>query len=141
MLRAARTRVEEYWRPADPETARIAGPILAEDLCRDCGAEYSAGARFCHICGGKRNQLFFAPSRPMTFADYFDVTMLGKRFCVSIPSLVFFFLGIACIVIACSLGLLYKSETLVQWQALQFWRIEWLLGAAGAILAGILLKK
>jgi hypothetical protein len=38
-------------------------------------------------------------------------------------------------------GFLYKAETLVDWQAIQVWRIEWLLGAAAALLAGILLKK
>jgi hypothetical protein len=77
----------------------------------------------------------------MSFVDFFDVAMLRQRLGLSVPSLVFFFVGIACLVIACSFGLLYKSETLLQWQALQFWRIEWLLGAAAAMLAGILLKK
>jgi hypothetical protein len=77
----------------------------------------------------------------MSFADFFDVTMLRVRLGLSVPSLVFFVLGILCLVIAASVGVFYKSETLVQWQALQFWRIEWLLGAAAAMLAGILLKK
>jgi hypothetical protein len=53
----------------------------------------------------------------------------------------FFILGIVCLVIASGIGILYKPETLVQWQAMQFWRVEWLLGAIAAMLAGILLKK
>ena len=77
----------------------------------------------------------------MSFADFFDVTVLRMRFGLSVPSLVFFVVGMVCLVIVSSIGILYKAETLVQWQALQFWRIEWLLGAAVAMLAGILLKK
>jgi hypothetical protein len=29
----------------------------------------------------------------------------------------------------------------LDWQAVQLWRIEWLLGATASFLAGILLKK
>jgi hypothetical protein len=141
MPQAAPSHLEEYWRPADPATARIAGPILAEGLCPDCGAEYSPEARFCHACGNRRTRLPIAPARPMSFADFFDVAMLRERFSLSVPSLVFFIVGVVCLVIVCSLGIFYKSETLVQWQALQYWRMEWLLGAAAAMLAGILLKK
>jgi hypothetical protein len=32
-------------------------------------------------------------------------------------------------------------KTLVDWQAIQFYRAEWLLGATAAFVAGILLKK
>lgn len=141
MAQAARSRSEEYWRPADPKTARIAGPILAEGLCPDCGAEYATGARLCHICGNERNRRPAAPRSPMGFADFFDVTMLHERYGLSVVCLVFFVLGITCLVIASSIGILYKAETLVQWQALQFWRVEWLLGTVAAMLAGILLKK
>lgn len=137
----ARTQREEYWRPADPVTARIAGPILTQGLCRDCGAEFSTGARFCHLCGLERNRRPIPALPSLSFVDFFDVAMLRQRLRLSVASLVFFFVGIACLLIACSLGLLYKSETLLQWQALQYWRIEWLLGAAAAMLAGILLKK
>jgi hypothetical protein len=77
----------------------------------------------------------------MTFADFFDVAMIRQRFGLSVPCVVFFILGIVCLVIASSIGILYKPETLVQWQAMQFWRVEWLLGAVAAMLAGILLKK
>lgn len=141
MPQAARSASQEYWRPADPGTARIAGPILAEGLCPGCGVEYSAGARFCHICGKERNRRPAAPPTPMSFADFFDVAMLREHFGFSWPSLVFFILGILCLVLAASIGILYKAETLEQWQALQFWNVGWLLGAAAAMLGGILLKR
>jgi ribosomal protein L40E len=134
-------RAAEYWRPADPATARIAGPILTEGLCRECGAEFSAGARFCHVCGSKRSRLPIVPSRPMSFADFFDVSVLRQRCGLSAGCLAFFIMGIICLVVAASIGILYKPESLVQWQGLQFWRVEWLLGAAAMMLAGILLKQ
>jgi hypothetical protein len=33
------------------------------------------------------------------------------------------------------------AKTLVDWQAIQFYRAEWLLAATAAFVAGILLKK
>jgi hypothetical protein len=32
-------------------------------------------------------------------------------------------------------------RTAVDWQAIQLWRIEWLLGAVAAFIAGALLKR
>jgi zinc ribbon protein len=141
MPQAAHSGNEEYWRPADPATARMARPILAEGLCPDCGAEYRAGARFCHACGNERNRHPVAAPTRMTFADFFDLAMIRRRFDLSVPSLVFFVLGIGCLVITLGIGILYKADTLEEWQAMQLWRIELLLGAATAMLAGILLKK
>ncbi len=77
----------------------------------------------------------------MTFADFFDLAVIRQRLGLSVLSLLFFLAGIACLVVTLSIGILYRPESLVQWQALQFWRVEWLLGAAAAMLAGILLKK
>ena len=46
-----------------------------------------------------------------------------------------------CMVAALLTGILYKTDTLVDWQAVQLWRIEWLLASSAALLAGILLKR
>jgi hypothetical protein len=56
-------------------------------------------------------------------------------------SLVCFALGVCCVVGAAVLGIVYRTDTLVDWQAVQVWRIEWLLASLAAFLAGILLKK
>jgi len=37
-------------------------------------------------------------------------------------------------------GLVYTASTVLDWQAVQIWRIEWLLAAVVAFLGGILLK-
>jgi len=55
-------------------------------------------------------------------------------------SLIAFGVGLACIAGALLVGLL-TVKTLVDWQAIQFYRAEWLLGATASFVAGILLKK
>jgi hypothetical protein len=42
---------------------------------------------------------------------------------------------------AALLGVIYRTDTLLDWQAVQIWRVEWLLAALAALLAGLLLKK
>jgi hypothetical protein len=140
MAQSARNQSGEYWRPADPLTERIARPILAEGLCPDCGVEYSRGAQFCHICGGGRSRHPGAAPRSLSFLDAFDLAMIRRRFNLSAPSLVFLVLGIVCMVIASGIGILYNAATLAEWQTIQLWRVEWLLAASAAMLAGILLK-
>jgi hypothetical protein len=66
---------------------------------------------------------------------------LRQRLGLSLASVVFFVIGISCMVAAVFTGFIYKADTLVDWQAIQVWRIEWLLAGCLAMLAGILLKK
>lgn len=55
-------------------------------------------------------------------------------------SLIAFVIGIGCVAGALLVGLL-TAKTYVDWQAIQFYRAEWLLAATSAFVAGILLKK
>jgi len=55
-------------------------------------------------------------------------------------SLIAFVVGISCVAGALLVGLL-TAKTFVDWQAIQFYRAEWLLAATAAFVAGILLKK
>lgn len=59
---------------------------------------------------------------------------------LSTASLIAFILGLACIAGALLVGLL-TAKTLVDWQAIQYYRAEWLLAATASFVAGILLKK
>jgi uncharacterized membrane protein len=59
---------------------------------------------------------------------------------LSTASLIAFVIGVACVAGALLVGLL-NAKTLVDWQAIQFYRAEWLLGATASFVAGILLKK
>jgi hypothetical protein len=51
-----------------------------------------------------------------------------------------FVIGMGCVAGALLVGLL-TAKTFVDWQAIQFYRAEWLLAAVAAFVAGILLKK
>lgn len=55
-------------------------------------------------------------------------------------SLIAFVLGMSCVAGALLVGFL-TAKTFVDWQAIQFYRAEWLLAATAAFVAGILLKR
>ncbi|MGP0017528.1 MAG: hypothetical protein ACLPHP_03070 [Candidatus Sulfotelmatobacter sp.] len=59
---------------------------------------------------------------------------------LSTAALIAFMIGLGCVAGALLVGLL-TAKTLVDWQAIQFYRVEWLLAATAAFVAGILLKK
>lgn len=56
-------------------------------------------------------------------------------------SLIAFLAGLGCVVGAIGVSLVYKAQNFVDFQAIQMWRIEWLLAATASFVAGILLKK
>jgi hypothetical protein len=62
---------------------------------------------------------------------------------VGLPTaaLVAFIIGLGCVVGAIGVSLFYKASNLAEFQAIQMWRIEWLLAATASFVAGILLKK
>lgn len=57
-----------------------------------------------------------------------------------VASLIAFVMGVGCVAGALLVGLL-TAKNLVDWQAIQFYRVEWLLAATASFVAGILLKK
>jgi hypothetical protein len=56
-------------------------------------------------------------------------------------SFIAFMIGLGCVAGAIGVSLFYKASNLAEFQAIQMWRIEWLLGATASFVAGILLKK
>jgi hypothetical protein len=70
-----------------------------------------------------------------------NAVSLVRTLGLSIPCAVFLIRGLAFALTALLSGVVYREDTLVDWQAVQTWRIEWLLASAVALLAGILLKK
>ena len=133
---------QEYWRPPNPEVVRTGcSPVRFDALCSHCGAEYQAGARFCHICGSDRDPPAAGSVKAPDFCRRLGPGDSPQRLGLSVSCLVFFLIGMVCIGAALLTGLIYRADSLSEWQAIQVWRIEWLLGAAAALLAGILLKK
>lgn len=66
---------------------------------------------------------------------------IKERIGLPTAALVAFLAGLTCVLAAILVGFIFSANTVLDWQAVQIWRIEWLLGAAAAFLSGILLKK
>ena len=139
--------------------------------CPRCGTEFLLGSRFCHTCGGKRPQVMSAteqvdaaaiarrwqqvvhhvgetfraiPWQRVKFPTWLNQlhfhaikTYLG----LSTASLIAFVIGLSCVGGGLLVALFFDAKTLVDWQAIQFYRAEWLLAATASFVAGILLKK
>lgn len=139
--------------------------------CADCGTEFMIGARFCHACGRCRpiiglagmdaaaisglwarstgtlrawSGLIGASWRKIPFPDWLHYLHFHeiKRW-VGLPTaaLISFMIGLGCVAGAIGVSLFYKASNLAEFQAVQMWRIEWLLAATASFVAGILLKK
>ena len=140
------------------------------EACPRCATEFLLGSRFCHACGARRPeglsaleradaaavagmwqqgvhgvQSFFkgvswSKFKAPSWLSYLHFHEIKSRMGLSTGSLLAFVIGLACVAGALLVGLL-TAKTLVEWQAIQFYRAEWLLAATAAFVAGILLKK
>jgi hypothetical protein len=70
-----------------------------------------------------------------------EFTRLGKRLGLAKPPLIAFLFGAFCLVAALSVGIIFTAHNTLDWQAIQLWRIEWLLAGVAGFAAGLLLKK
>jgi len=153
----------------DELVVREPHPTMAE-TCPRCGTEYLLGSRFCHSCGGRRPEAVSAEARADAAAmagiwqqavsrvhsliagvswskvefpswlRYLHFHEIKNWLGLPTASLIAFVVGVGCVAGALLVGLL-TAKTYVDWQAIQFYRAEWLLGATAAFVAGILLKK
>jgi hypothetical protein len=57
------------------------------------------------------------------------------------PATAAFVIGILCLLGALSVSLFFTARTALDWQAIQMWRIEWLVASIAAFVGGCLLKK
>lgn len=146
------------------------GPPVMAEACPRCGTEFMIGSRFCHACGTtrpERDSSQPAPHHRLTGDLFAQKLALARSVAVELvegvrfPSwlrylhfheikrwvglatapLVAFLIGVGCVVGAICISLFYRASNLVEFQAVQMWRIEWLLGATASFVAGILLKK
>jgi len=130
---------QEFWKPvvSRPEVVQ---PTASDQVCPDCGTDFVVGSRFCHICGADRNGNL--ADKPVTgLRAWFDFASLRDALGQTNASLVTLIIGFACVIAAAVTGFIFTASTLLDWQAIQLWRIEWLLAAAAVFIAGLLLKK
>lgn len=131
----------EFWRP--PANQAAAEPALA-DACRRCGTEFMVGAAFCHVCGNNRHRTD-TPSatnwmKYFEFVRAIDFGRIRNWFGLPLPTLCAFLIGVGFIVVALTVGLMSVHDY-SDFEAIQLWRIQWLMAACAAFLAGILLKN
>jgi hypothetical protein len=93
------------------------------------------GIRFADACGHVLNRVSFP-----AWLQNLHFHEIQRRIGLSTASFIAFLIGIGCVAGALLVGLL-TAKTYVDWQAIQFYRAEWLLAATAAFVAGILLKK
>ena len=134
----------DYWRPAPSAGNQFQThgfqTQAKEAFCAACGTPYAAGAHFCHLCGLRR-EADLRPQRWNPMIDTFDIEAFRARFELSRASLVFMLAAVLFLLATLMTGLIYNTSTLAEWQAVQSWRIEWLLATIVALLAAILFKS
>lgn len=130
---------EEYWRPA-PSASNVFPTHSAqadEASCVLCGTPYATGARFCHFCGLSREG---TQEKRNPVKNSLDLSAMRTRLGLSTTSLVFVLAAAIFAIATVMVGLVYNTATLAEWQAVQTWRIEWLLATVAALLAAMLFK-
>ena len=135
---------QEFWRPpvAQPEAA--IAPMV--EVCDRCETEFMVGAKFCHDCGAARQpstRQFAEPiwARALEFLRVLEFQNVKEWLGLSMASLIAFFAGLGCLLAAIAVGVIYSVQSLADFQAIQSWRMQWLLAALVAFVAGILLKQ
>jgi hypothetical protein len=152
------------------ETSVLAAPQTLSEACADCGTEFMIGARFCHTCGlqrppdesttdvsalasvwprsvtwlrgaGNSVVLYWREAAFPGWLQYLHFHEIQRVIGLPTASLVAFMIGLGCVTGAIGVSLFYKASNLAEFQAIQMWRIEWLLAATASFVAGILLKK
>ena len=127
----------EFWRPP-VVAAEVARPGMVE-VCDGCATEFMVGSLFCHVCGASRGA---RPSVSAHWTLYLEFHNIKRTLGLSTASLIAFVVGMACLLMAgIAVGLMYSVQTFNDFQAVQLFRMQWLLGAIAAFAAGLLLKK
>lgn len=132
---------QEFWKPAVAPRQDPSQPAeTSEQVCQECGTDYVVGSRFCYVCGSDRNASLSTTS-VTGLRTWIDFASLREALGQTNASLVALILGCACMIAAVVTGFVFTATTLLDWQAVQLWRIEWLLAAIAIFAAGFLLKK
>jgi hypothetical protein len=138
---------EEFWRPP---IAPAAPALAMVEVCDRCETEFMVGARFCYVCGAARaakaRSTWGHPSvhswaEYLRFLEVLEFHRVKAWLGLPLASLIAFFGGMGCILAAISVGFIYSVQNFADFQAIQMWRMEWLLGAVAAFVGGLLLKR
>jgi hypothetical protein len=140
MASAADQAQHEFWRAPAPGSALTSEFAASRSAsCHGCGTEFIVSSVYCHACGARRPEI--NAGQVLEIPGLAELTALGERLGITTPALVAFLVGIACVVGALAVGVFFSARTVLDWQAIQLWRIEWLLAAVASFVAGCVLKK
>jgi hypothetical protein len=143
MAEAVNQARQEFWRPPMPASEAVTRRESGEErsaTCR-CGTEFLVSSLYCHACGASRPDGGVSIARTLEIPGLSELAAFGVRLGLTTPTLIAFLVGLLCVVGALAVSVFFSARTLLDWQAIQLWRIEWLLAAVAAFLAGCLLKK
>src|SRR5438309_3275156 len=132
---------QEFWKPAVAPQQEAALAENTDQVCQECGTDFVLGSRFCYVCGADRHANLAAKAATGLISAWIDFASLREALGQSNASLIALVMGFACVIAAIVTGFVFTATTLLDWQAVQLWRIEWLLGAVAMFAAGFLLKK
>ena len=135
----------EFWRPPVTQSDAAAATVLVE-ACDRCATEFIAGSRFCHVCGASRGQEADSAAEHywtqwLEFLKALEFHRVKEWFGLPTASLVAFLIGVGCVLAALAVGIIYSVENLADFQAIQLWRIQWLLAAIAAFVVAVLLRR
>lgn len=103
------------------------------------------GSAFCHVCGTSRHRSSSATSADWKtyfgFVRAIEFSRVRAWFGLPLPCLISFLIGIAFLIAAFSVSFINAGDSLSGFEAIQLWRIQWLMAACAAFLAGILLRS
>ncbi len=130
---------QDYWLPLNASQKAASAPARQDAPC-SCGTAYQPGARFCHACGRKRVSTTPRRTQPAVL-PWLGLERVREFTGLSGFALALVIMGAVCALGALLIGWLQPTDTIEEWQAVQLWRIQWLLGAAISFLAVIALKR
>lgn len=136
MAEAANQAHHEFWRPPMPVSEAVASAERSS-TCR-CGTEFIVSSLYCHACGARRAVL---NTRTIEIPGRAELVSLSQRLGLTIPAAVAFLIGGLCVVGAFGVSAFFSARSTLDWQAIQLWRIEWLLASIASFVAGCVLKK
>jgi ribosomal protein L37E len=131
---------QEFWRPP----LNTAASVELAESCRRCGTEFMVGSAFCHICGASRHSSSAASAswtRYLGFMRAIEFSRVRAWFGLPLPCLLSFLVGVAFLIVAISVSFIEVGDSLSGFEAIQLWRIQWLMAACAAFLVGILFKN
>jgi hypothetical protein len=146
MAEVADQAQHDFWRPPMPMSMPVSEAVVhggssdeRSATCHRCATEFIVSSLYCHACGATRPGLNAA--HPLEIPGFAELVSLGERLGLTTPAVIAFLVGALCVVGALVVSVFFSVRTALDWQAIQLWRVEWLLGAIASFVAGCLLKK